>query len=70
MFRALRASSRKLARADEHRKPAVTGYGKRWAVESFFSRLKRTMGGALNAGKPEQMLAETAFKVIAYTLRR
>jgi hypothetical protein len=46
------------------------GYGRRWAVESFFSALKRTMGSMLNARKPQQLLAEAAFKVLAYTLRR
>ena len=46
------------------------GYGRRWAVESFFSGLKRTMGSALSARRPHQMLAEAAFKVLAYTLRR
>lgn len=46
------------------------GYGRRWAVESFFSGLKRTMGSALSARRPEQMLAEAAFRVLAYALRR
>lgn len=46
------------------------GYGQRWAVESYFSALKRTMGAALNARRPRQMLAEAAFKVLAYALRR
>jgi hypothetical protein len=46
------------------------GYGQRWAVESFFSGLKRTMGSALNARRPDQMLAEAAFRVLAYALRR
>lgn len=45
-------------------------YGRRWAVESFFSGLKRTMGSMLNSRKPDQLLAEAAFKVLAYTLRR
>jgi hypothetical protein len=52
----------------EHLK--VRGYGKRWAVESYFSGLKRTMGAAINARKPEQMLAEASFRVLAYALRR
>lgn len=46
------------------------GYGSRWAVESFFSGLKRTMGSTLTSRKPSQLLAEAAFKVLAYTLRR
>jgi spore coat protein U-like protein len=46
------------------------GYGMRWAVESFFSGLKRTMGSTLTSRKPGQLLAEAAFKVLAYTLRR
>jgi Transposase DDE domain len=45
-------------------------YGKRWAVESFFSGLKRTTGSTLTSRTPKQLLAETAFKVLAYTLRR
>jgi len=46
------------------------GYGQRWAVESFFSGLKRTMGSMLTSRKPKQLLAEAAFRVLAYTLRR
>ena len=45
-------------------------YGKRWAVETFFSGLKRTMGSTLTSRKPDQLLAEAAFKMLAYTLRR
>jgi hypothetical protein len=46
------------------------GYGRRWAAESFFSGLKRTMGAALNARKSTQMLVEASFRVLAYVLRR
>jgi len=46
------------------------GYGKRWAVETFFSGLKRTMGATLSSRSPKQLMAEAAFKVLAYTLRR
>jgi len=46
------------------------GYGTRWAVESFFSGLKRTMGSTLTSHEPSQLLAEAAFKVLAYPLRR
>jgi hypothetical protein len=46
------------------------GYGRRWAVETFFSALKRTMGSALQARRPKQMLAEAAVRVLAYALRR
>ena len=46
------------------------GYGKRWAVETFFSGLKRKVGGAIAARRPVQMIAEAAFKVLAYTLFR
>jgi hypothetical protein len=46
------------------------GYGARWAVESFFSGLKRTMGSMLNSRRPDQLLKEAAFRVLAYTLRR
>lgn len=47
-----------------------SGYHRRWAVESFFSAMKRTMGSALNARRPDQMLAEAALRVVAYALRR
>jgi hypothetical protein len=46
------------------------GYGRRWAVESFFSGLKRTMGAALNARLTKQMVAEASLRVLAYALRR
>ena len=46
------------------------GYHRRWSVESFFSALKRTMGSTLSARRPDQMVAEAAFKVLAYALRR
>ena len=45
-------------------------FGRRWAVESFFSALKRTMGSALSARNQKQMVAEAAIKVLAYALRR
>jgi len=45
-------------------------YGKRWAVETFFSGLKRTMGSMLTSRRPSQLLKEAAFRVLAYTLRR
>src|ERR1700720_2521174 len=45
-------------------------YGRRWAVESFLSGLKRTMGSMLTSRQPKQLLAEAAFRVLAYTLRR
>jgi hypothetical protein len=45
-------------------------YGRRWAVESFFSGLKRTMGSALTARRPDQLMAEAAFRILAYALRR
>jgi len=48
----------------------AAGYGRRWAAESFFSGLKRTMGGALQARHPRQMVAEATFRVLAYVLRR
>lgn len=46
------------------------GFGRRWAVESFFSAVKRTMGSALSARRPQQMLVEATLKVLAYALRR
>jgi hypothetical protein len=49
---------------------AKMAYGKRWAVETFFSGLKRTMGSMLTSRRPEQLLKEAAFRVLAYSLRR
>jgi len=48
----------------------ASGYGKRWAVESFFSGLKRTTGDALQSRRPAQMVAEATFRLLAYVLRR
>lgn len=45
-------------------------FGRRWSAESFFSGLKRTMGEALNSRGSATQLAEAAFKVLAYALRR
>jgi len=45
-------------------------YGRRWAVESFFSGLKRTTGSSLSARSTEQQLAEAAIRILAYVLRR
>ena len=45
-------------------------FGRRWAVESFFSALKRTTGSALNARTAPQQLAEAALRVLAYVLHR
>ncbi len=49
---------------------AKMAYGRRWAVETFFSGLKRTMGSMLTSRRPAQLLKEAAFRVLAYTLRR
>ena len=46
------------------------GYGKRWAIESFFSALKRTVGSALSTRKESTQLAEAAIRVLTYVLRR
>jgi len=51
----------------------LTSSGRSWftlVVASFFSGLKRTMGSTLTSRKPSQLLAEAAFKVLAYLLRR
>jgi hypothetical protein len=39
-------------------------------MESCFSGLKRTLGSLRTARRPDQLLAEAAFRVLAYTLRR
>ena len=46
------------------------GYGKRWGIETFFSALKRTVGGALTTRQPATQLAEAAIRVLTYVLRR
>lgn len=46
------------------------GYGKRWAIESFFSALKRTVGGALSTRKESTQMAEAAVRILTYVLRR
>jgi len=48
--------------------PAV--FGRRWHAESFFSGLKRTMLATLSSRTERTMLAEAAFKVLAYAIRR
>jgi len=45
-------------------------YGRRWAVESFFSGLKRKLGSALRARCSDQLLAEAGLRVLAYALFR
>jgi Transposase DDE domain len=45
-------------------------YGRRWAAESFFSGLKRKVGSTISARRPNQMLAQAAFMVLAYSLFR
>jgi hypothetical protein len=46
------------------------GYGRRWGVETFFSALKRTVGGALTARQPATQVTEAAIRVLTYVLRR
>lgn len=46
------------------------GYGRRWAVESFMSGLKRTTGAALGARSERPLFVEAALRVLAYALRR
>ena len=45
-------------------------FGRRWTVESYFSALKKTMGSAVSARNPKQMLVEAALKVLVYAFRR
>ena len=45
-------------------------YGRRWAVESFMSGLKRTTGAALGARSERSLFVEAALRVLAYALRR
>ena len=46
------------------------GYGRRWAIESFFSGLKRMTGSALTARRESQQIKEAAIRVVAYALFR
>ncbi len=46
------------------------GYGKRWAVESFFSAMKRKVGSSLTSRKDSTLLGEAACKLLAYTIYR
>ena len=45
-------------------------YGRRWAVESFFSAMKRLLGSTLRARQPQQQLREALRKVLAYSIHR
>lgn len=45
-------------------------YGKRWAVETFFSALKRTTGSGLTARRDQTLFNEAALRVLAYAIRR
>ena len=45
-----------------------SGSDERW--KALFSGLKRTTGPTLSSGTPKQLLAEAAFKALAYALKR
>ncbi len=45
---------------------AETGYGKRWAVEGFFSAMKRKFGEDTSARKPQTLTAEAVQRAWAY----
>jgi hypothetical protein len=45
-------------------------YGRRWAAESFFSAMKRSLGAAVRARHPSQQLKEALRKVLAYSIHR
>jgi hypothetical protein len=44
------------------------GYGKRWAVEGFFSAVKRCFGETVRAASPEGMIREVKRKFALYNL--
>lgn len=46
-----------------------TGYGKRWACETFHSGMKRTVGSTLTARTETTMRHEAALMVLTYALR-
>lgn len=50
--------------------PLPRDRGKRWAVESFFSGLKRSCGDKIWARSQPAKFTEAALRVLAYTLRR
>jgi hypothetical protein len=52
------------------RKGLPKSYGRRWAVESFFSGMKRTLGSTLRARQPQQQLKEALRKVLVYSIHR
>lgn len=50
--------------------PLPRDHGKRWAVESFFSGLKRSLGDRLAARSRRAQFCEAALRVLVYSLRR
>jgi hypothetical protein len=50
--------------------PLPRDRGRRWAVESFFSGLKRSCGDRLVTRSKPAQLREATLRVLAYTLRR
>lgn len=45
-------------------------YGKRWMAETFFSAMKRTVGGVLQSRSSAGHMAEAILRTLAYSLRR
>lgn len=45
-------------------------YGRRWAVESFMSGMKRVVGPWLRSRQPQQQLREALLKALAYSIHR
>jgi hypothetical protein len=50
--------------------PMPKDKGRRWAVETFFSALKRTCGDRLTARSRPAQFTEAALRVLTYALRR
>lgn len=44
------------------------GYGRRWAVEGFFSAVKRCFGESVRASSPDKMIREVKRKFLFYNL--
>ena len=42
-------------------------YGKRWAVETYFSAAKRLLGEYVTAKRPENAMKEVKLKFLLYT---
>ena len=61
---------RQIRRTEENEWKEFVDYGDRWNVEIYFSGLKRTMGEAIKAVRPDFIAKEIALKVQYYNMLR